>query len=172
MNPQISCAFTGHRPERLPWGYDEDDSRCLAFKIDLEKQITQLCQEGIRHFITGMALGADLYCAEIVLALQETGEDITLECAIPCATQTRGWTEEQQERYDKILSHAHLETMVQHDYTRGCMMRRNRYMVDRANTLVAVYDGKPVGGTARTIAYAMKQEVNLFILSLYGEEYI
>lgn len=172
MDPQISCAFTGHRPERLPWGYEEEDSRCLQFKIDLETQMRRLLQSGIRHFITGMALGADQYFAEIVLAMQEEGEDVTLECAIPCVTQSSGWSLLQKERYANILNRAQFETLVQHDYSRGCMMRRNRYMVERANTLIAAYDGNPKGGTARTIAYAMERDANLFILTLYGEEYL
>ena len=27
-----SCAFSGHRPKKFPWGYDEADSRCVELK--------------------------------------------------------------------------------------------------------------------------------------------
>ena len=30
-----SCAFTGHRPGKLPWGEDESDLRCIALKAKL-----------------------------------------------------------------------------------------------------------------------------------------
>ncbi len=166
-----ACAFTGHRPERLPWGYDEEDYRCIQFKVDLETQIRTLYAQGITHYISGMALGTDQYFAETVLALQDQGVDIILECAIPCETQSKSWTLLQKERYRRIIDHAQLETVVQNHYTRDCMMRRNRYMVNSANTLLAAYDGNSKGGTARTIAYAMKKNVNLLILTLYGEEY-
>lgn len=171
MDESITCSFTGHRPERLPWGYDEDDSRCLRFKVNLEQQIKEVYQTGVRHFITGMALGTDQYFAEIVLAQRDYFPDITLECAIPCHTQSRSWHPLQQERYQRILAEAQFETLVQHDYTRDCMMRRNRYMVEHSSTMIAAYDGDLRGGTARTIAYAMKSGLNLFILSLNGEEY-
>ena len=29
---QESCCFTGHRPTKLPWGYREEDPRCLQLK--------------------------------------------------------------------------------------------------------------------------------------------
>ena len=29
---QWACCFTGHRPGKLPWRYDEEDPRCLALK--------------------------------------------------------------------------------------------------------------------------------------------
>lgn len=171
MDENQSCAFTGHRPERLPWGYEEEDSRCLRFKMALDQHISTLYTQGIRHFISGMALGTDQYFAESVLTFQETHPEITLECAIPCISQANAWSEEQQNRYHRILEQSQFETMVQHDYSAGCMMRRNRYLVNRAGTLLAAYDGTLRGGTAKTIAYAMKKERNILILSVNGEEF-
>ena len=31
----VTCCFTGHRPEKLPWGDDEADPRCRALKRKL-----------------------------------------------------------------------------------------------------------------------------------------
>ena len=36
--PQISCSFSGHRPEKLPWGDNERDERCLALKDAIRQQ--------------------------------------------------------------------------------------------------------------------------------------
>ena len=36
------CAFTGHRPKKFPWGYDETDARCVTLKRMLSKQIATL----------------------------------------------------------------------------------------------------------------------------------
>ena len=33
--PIKSCAFTGHRPQKFPWRYDETDRRCVALKAKL-----------------------------------------------------------------------------------------------------------------------------------------
>ena len=66
-----TCAFTGHRPQHLPFGMNENDERCIKLKEELKEQIINLIEaENVTHFITGMALGVDLYAAEIVLDLK------------------------------------------------------------------------------------------------------
>ena len=122
--------------------------------------------EGMRHFICGMARGCDLYFAETVLALREQERDILLECARPCETQADSWPEREQARYRSILDRCDLETLVQHRYDRFCMMRRNRYMADRSGRIVAVYNGVPKGGTYQTLAYAMKKGLDVCIIDL------
>ena len=63
-----SCAFTGHRPQNLPFGFREDDERCTTLKKILKEQIVSLItDESVTHFISGMALGVDMNAAEIVL---------------------------------------------------------------------------------------------------------
>ena len=49
---------------------------------------------------------------------------------------------------------------MQAEYSRGCMQRRNRYLVDHATMLIAVHDGLP-GGTQKTIAYAMERGIEI-----------
>lgn len=157
MEREHSCCFTGHRPDRLPWGEEEHDPRCLYIKEQILQEIKRMYDAGVRHFISGMARGADLYFAEAVLQLRECQKDITLECARPCESQADRWPEEERQRYAAILNCCNYETLVQHTYDRGCMMRRNRYMVDHSDWVLALYDGVPKGGTAQTLAYAMKQ---------------
>ena len=43
------CAFTGHRPEHLPWGRDEDDPRCRALKILLRRTVQQVYDLSLIH---------------------------------------------------------------------------------------------------------------------------
>ena len=161
MGPrQMSVCFSGYRPEKLPWGEDESDPRCAALKKRLYDAAESACAQGYRHFICGMAEGCDLYCAEAVLALRERHSEVTLEAAIPCPTQADGWSAAQRERYRRILEQCDYETMVQERYTRECMQRRNRYMVDHSDLLIAVHDGLP-GGTRYTIEYALRRGVNI-----------
>ena len=88
-----TCAFTGHRPQHLPFGLNENDDRCVKLKEALKEQIINLIEaEDVTHFITGMALGVDLYAAEIVLDLKARYPNITLESAIPCETQKKSQT--------------------------------------------------------------------------------
>lgn len=151
------CAFTGHRPQKLPFGLNEEDERCVALKQKLREEIIrQIEDNGVTHFITGMALGVDMYAAEIVLGLKSSYNGITLESAIPCETQAEKWTEVQRDRYYEIAAQCDEETMLQHQYTPDCMQKRNRYMVDEADYIIAVWDGRP-GGTSKTVQYAQRQ---------------
>ena len=44
------------------------------------------------------------------------------------------------------------------------MFERNRYLVDHANYLLAVYDGSGKGGTAYTVKYGQKNKRKLTII--------
>ena len=73
MNDTKTCCVTGHRPQKLSFGFHEEDERCIRLKELLRLHILdRLEQHGVTHFISGMALGVDLYAAEIVLAEKST----------------------------------------------------------------------------------------------------
>ena len=67
-----------------------------------------------------MALGVDLYAAEIVLNLKAKYPHITLESAIPCETQAVKWSVAARERYYNIAAKCDKETMLQREYTSDC----------------------------------------------------
>ena len=156
----------GQGKNLLPWGEDEQDLRCLRLKRAIARAVEEAYVSGIRHFISGMARGIDLYCAEAVLELREAEGDILLECARPCETQADSWPAAERARYRSILERCNYETLVQHSYDRFCMIRRNRYMADRSGLLIAVYNGVPKGGTFQTLAYAMKKGLTIHTIDL------
>lgn len=162
---KITCCFTGHRPEKLPWGSDESSPDCGLLKERLAQTLEGLYRRGFRHFIGGMAQGCDLYFAETALSLRERYPDMVIEAAIPCPSQAKGWGEEDRARYQAILDRCDLETMVQQHYTQGCMLRRDRYMVDRSALLLAVYNGSG-GGTRYTINYALDSGLEVIRLTV------
>lgn len=170
MERATTCCFTGHRPDKLPWGKAENDPRCLNLKRRLEEELERAYEAGYRHFICGMARGADLYFAQAVLALRVRHPEVTLEGARPCESQADGWPEADRRLYQSLLDQCDFETLVQHRYDRGCMTRRNRYMVDHAARIIAVYNGVPHGGTAQTLLYAMRQGLETHVLPLEREE--
>ena len=92
-----------------------------------------------------MAIGVDMYAAEIVLGLKASYPGITLESAIPCESQAVKWSEALRDRYFDIASKCDKETLIQAHYSPDCMDKRNRYMVDHADVLIAVWDGSPSG---------------------------
>ncbi len=165
MDKKATCCFTGHRPGKLPWGENENDPRCIELKTRLTGAVKEAYEKGMRHFICGMANGADMYFCETVLELQKNFEDITLEAAIPCEEQAVQWKERDRERYYNLIRQCDFETMVQHHYDRQCMQRRDRYMVDNSSLVIAVYGGV-FGGTMYTITYAMRQGLELMMLEI------
>ena len=150
-----SVAFTGHRPQKLPFGFDETDPRCVDFKRRLCNSIEMMILEGYTHFVfRGGALGMDMYAAEAVLTLREQYPEITLEIAIPhdgqtakvaaapCATGRRS-----SER-KRMSSHGLRTSIPSAAYSIGtttwCRI---------AACCSACFDGQP-GGTAQTIETA------------------
>ena len=156
----VSCCFTGHRPAKLPWRYDESDPKCLALKGRIRDAVETAYEQGYRHFLCGMAQGCDLYFCECVLALREGHPDVTVEAAIPCPSQADAWPADQRERYARLVAACDYETVVSAKYTSSCMQRRDRYMVDHASLLIAVFDGSP-GGTRYTVQYAMGRGLDI-----------
>ena len=162
---QESCCFTGHRPGKLPWRYNEQDPRCLDLKRRIADAVETAYEQGFRHFLCGMAQGCDLYFCESVLALRDRFPDVTVEAAIPCPTQADAWPEDQRERYQRLVAACNFETVVSSAYSASCMQRRDRYMVDHAALLIAAFDGS-AGGTRYTVEYAMRRGIGIVDLSI------
>ena len=163
-----TCCFSGHRPAKLPWGGNEADERCLALKGELAAHLEALYAEGYRHFICGMALGCDLYFCETVVQLRGEHPGIILEAAIPFEQQSAAWSAQDRRRYDRLVTECDIQTVVSSEYSHGCYMKRNQYMIDRAGVLIAAYDGTP-GGTQNTILYAIRQGLEIIELPIPGE---
>jgi len=139
------CAFTGHRD----LGAD--------FQVNLlEKEIENLINLGVDTFLTGMAIGFDLICAETVLSLKEKYKNIKLVACVPFYNQEKSYTEKDKERYAKILSLVDENILLSERYFRGCLHVRNKFMADKADVMVA-YLKKDTGGTAWTVKYFQKK---------------
>ena len=147
------CAFTGYRPQKMVFGFNESDPRCIEFKARLHDTIEDLIGKGFSHFLSGGAMGMDMFAAEAVMDLKEKYPWIILEMVSPFDTQAAKWQPEYRARHDRLFEEADMVTVISHEYTRACLFRRNRYLVDNADLLLAAYDGKP-GGTAMTVDYA------------------
>ena len=160
MNGIKRCSFTGHRADKLPWNRNENDSRCLHLKKQLADVVKALYDSGCRHYICGMATGADILFGEAVAALRAEHPDVSLEAAIPFEGQSSHWCEADRRRYFRLAEECDIRTVLHSCYTPDCMMDRNRYMVDNSDVLVAVYNGSP-GGTQSTMLYAMRRGLEI-----------
>lgn len=143
---------TGHRPDKI-YGYNiyTDSWRILKDKLK-EILIRNNCDEAI----TGMALGVDTVFALAVLELQNEGYKIKLHCAIPCQGHASVWRKESVDLYNYILRQADIVKLVTDaPYQTWMMQKRNEYMVDLADKIIAVWDGSK-GGTYNCVQYAYR----------------
>ena len=161
---QNICAFTGHRPKYFPWGYDESDPRCTELRELLSKQIRLLVGRGYTDFLSGMALGVDIWAAQTVLTLREKYPKLKLHCILPCIGQEKSWNEETKRLYYSIVKQADSRVYSSRIYYRDCMLDRNKFMVDHSNLLFAVFNGISKSGTASTVNYARSQGKEILIL--------
>lgn len=132
----------------------------------LDRIVDELILSGVTDFYTGGALGFDTLAAEAVLRAREKNPHIRLIVAVPCKEQDTRWKEKDRARYHGILSHADWVETLAEQYDEGCMMRRNRFMVDRCGHCV-FYLTQKRSGTYRTVAYAMEQKRKLYNIFFY-----
>ncbi len=67
---QGKAVFTGHRPQSLPFGFDESDKRCTSLKSVMRDQISTHRERGRHILLPAWLLVSDMYAAEIVLDLK------------------------------------------------------------------------------------------------------
>lgn len=157
-----SVSFTGHRPEKLPY-FSEDDPLFLDLMQRLKMQIEKLINEGADSFFSGMARGVDLWCAEIIIELKSKYPELKLTAVIPCKTQTNGWDEQSVIRYRNILERCDKKIYISEEYSKTCMLKRDRALVDLCDVLVAVFNGTK-GGTKYTVEYAEKKHKKVIVI--------
>ena len=164
LNKEQTCCLSGHRPSKLPWGYNEDLVCCKRFKADLKQLLLKVINGGIKRFFTGMAEGFDMIATEILLELR-ADNSIEIVAVLPCMRQEKLWSVSQQKRYHNILEKCDGSILISKEYTYTCMNERNRYMVDNSSIVVAGYDNLSSGGTRNTITMANKQDLRVVVIN-------
>ena len=158
-----ACCFTGYRPHRFPFA--QEGLRPEHVQAAIGQQIRRLYDEGFRTFITGMCVGVDLWAADEVLSLQAQKGDIRLIAAVPFEGQESRWSIAERRQYQRILGACtEVHTLFTPEQARknpaACYRERNRWMVDKADAVIAVYtpiDAERRSGTAATVHYARKK---------------
>ena len=147
------CCFTGHRPNKLV--YSEDEIKSL-----LEKAIEKAISYGYVTFITGMAQGTDIWAAEIVIEKKKSNPALHLICAVPYPEFEKRKSEYEEKRYKNIIENADYTKVICERYFKACYQRRNEFMVDHSNLVIAVWNGM-ASGTKNTIDYAKRKGVKV-----------
>ena len=123
------CCITGHRD----FPYEEEDEIMRNFS----KAVDTVMQKGITTFCVGGALGFDTSAAMLLLFSRMFVPSLKLILVLPCKTQTKGWREHDIEIYNFIKEQSNEVIYVSEEYTRGCMFKRNRALVDMSECCIA-----------------------------------
>ena len=150
------CCFTGHRPQKLRRSEKE-------IKTDLEQAINQAIADGYTTFITGMAYGVDIWAGQIVVRLRQSNPALHLIAAVPFRGFEDRWSADWKKAYSDLLEQADLVKYICPRYNAGAYQRRNEWMVDRSNRVIAVFNGEP-SGTKNTIDYASRLCVSVLLI--------
>lgn len=153
-----TACFTGHR--------DLPADIIPRVKSGLASVIANVAKEGYDRFICGGALGFDTLAAQAVLEHKKEHPEVQLLIAVPCKTQSNGWSTKDQEIYRQIISEANEVRILAEKYTRGCMQTRNMFMVDRSSLCIAWLTSMNGGGTMNTVKYALKQSVRVINVAM------
>ena len=159
-----TCAFAGHRPEKMPWGKDENSPLGIEFKFRLREALEYLIGRGYTDFLSGGSRGFDLMAAEIILSLREAYPWIRLTMVCPWNGQADKWAEEDRKRWRQVLELSDKVVFMSGHYEKSVNFRRNAYLVDNAQMLLACYNGDQRSGTGQTIRYAHRKGIKVSIL--------
>lgn len=136
-------AATGHRPKKLPTGYN------LKPLIKLAGQWFDESDKPIDAVLSGMALGWDQ-----AVALAAIERKIPVIAYVPCVGQADTWPKASCELYSRILGAcAEVKLLDLGGYSPEKMQRRNEAMVNDCDLLLALWDGLK-GGTGNCVTFA------------------
>lgn len=135
------CAFTGHR----------NISGGLDYNL-LDRVILNLIKSGVEEFYCGMAVGFDIAAAECVINYKKQ-YNVKLCACIPYAAQSENYSKPERARYERALEKCDEKIVLSESYYNGCMLARDRFMVDNCDVLLS-YLRTNRGGTYYTVKYA------------------
>ena len=158
-----SCCITGYRPYRFC--FSPDGLRPEQVQAALGRQMERLYADGCRTFVTGMCVGVDMWAAAEAVALRRRYGDVRLIAAVPFEGQEERWPAALKAEYHRLLAACDevqvlFERPTTSESAADCYRRRNRWMVDRTDGVLAVYDMERAelrSGTAATVRYARRQ---------------
>lgn len=138
----VTVAITGHRPEIISdFGW-------------VREQLTDVLQNlSVSKLYQGMAAGVDLLSAEVAFEL-----NIPYVACRPWAGHSSRVAD--RTRYQTVLDNASeiVDVNPASEYVGVWVYHnRNKFMVDAADVLVAVWNGSLTGGTAACVKYAKQK---------------
>jgi len=144
------CFFIGHR--------DTPHEVFELLRAAVEKHIVEY---GVTEFIVGHYGGFDSMAAKAVIVAKKKHPHVSLLLLLPYHPAEHPI--ETPEGFDSTYYPEGMETVPRN----VAIIRSNRYMVDHASLLIAVFDGT-AGGTQYTMQYAMQRGLNIVDISVFA----
>lgn len=163
-----SCAILSHRPTRFKFKYNENMSGCKRLKKRLRDQCMALYGQGVRRFYVGGCLGVDQWAGEILLQLAEQTDFTGIEIVVvePFPDHDKDWDERSQRRQRFLIDHSAQHLVIGQDDRPESFVARNRYMLNHADVLLAVYDNNRAirSGVGRAVSSAEKRGIPVVLI--------
>ena len=162
-----SCAIISHRPTRFKWKYKENYAGCKRLKKRLHDQFVMLYEHGVRRFYVGGGLGVDLWAGEILLDMKKQPEyaELELVVVIPFPGHDDAWEGPTRRRFSFLKDHSQVVLASSEIGAEG-YRRRNFYLVDHADCMVAVFDGDQSirSGIGQTVLQAERKGIPVILI--------
>lgn len=143
-----TCAVSGHR-----WGKEKPSIKVI------KETFLKLIEKGYDTFLVGMAVGFDTDCFHILEEIR-IKKKIKIVACIPCVKQNKFFRKKNSKEYNRMRTVADERVLVGTRYTTSCMIKRNRFMVERCSAIV-IFLRHRYGGTFSTYNYAKKMNVEI-----------
>ena len=153
------CCFSGYSTFNLSNANPDYQN----LKKTIKFVIKNLLFQGYAYYLCGFDQGTDLYFAESLCELKASYPELRLESVIPYENQGESWPDNERERYYNLLAKCDKETILNTQYKNGCVIERNKLMIDHSEVLLVIFDGE-LSLTMQAIQYAKKSSKNIICL--------
>ena len=139
-------------------------------KQQIREQLILLYGQGVRRFYIGGSLGVDLWAGEILLELKQQPEygEIELVLVLPYARHDKDWDKRDRYRLSILRQHCAeaVVTGTEGEAPAVNFKRRDQYMVNHSDCLLAVHDKSPKdrSGITQTVDYSRKKKLFIVLL--------
>ena len=148
------CAVTGHR--------NISENKIEFVRRELRREIELAVSDGYITFMSGFADGVDIEFVEIVVEIKQDNPDIIIEVALPYRDRLRT----KNKLFHELLDNCDIITVTSEEYNKSCFHRRNKYMIENSERVIAVYDGRQKGGTFHALKIAEKYNREIKLIKI------
>lgn len=164
-----ACLVTGPKPTRFKFRYNETYALCKKIKKAMLGQFKRLYHEkGVRRFYVGGTIGVDMWAGEMLLQMKEQSaySDIELIIAEPFPGHSAKWDIRSRKRLEHLRRNCTECHIIGERDCRESYIKRNCYMVEQSDFLVAVsdYDGKAESVMPQIMDYAVRKHKPIILI--------